>query len=111
MLLIREEISSLLSCLQCWCTTGWLLSRPRKVMWSMRCMWTFQSTLWLSRSRPLTTMLGRRMTARFDLGVGLGSVDLVAGDNVFEGGGTAGQDRIVLACKGRLEEQEQDKLD
>ena len=45
------------------------------------------------------------------LGVGLGSVDLVAGDNVFEDGGTAGQDRIVLACKGRLEEQEQDKLD
>ena len=53
-------------------------------------MWTFQSTLWLSRSRPLTTRLVRRMTARFDLGVGFGSVDLVVGDNLIEDGGTAG---------------------
>ena len=30
------------------------------------------------------------MTARFDLGVGFGSVDLVVGDNLIEDGGTAG---------------------
>ena len=53
-------------------------------------MWTFQSTLWLSRSRPLTTRLVRRVTARFDLGVGFGSVDLVVGHNLIEDGGTAG---------------------